>query len=304
MKAIKFVDNDIQYTESADVPQLTQRFNVLVKVHFAGICRTDIGIANGVIEHASNIVLGHEFCGTIVDIYNGEDLNRWHKGMAVSCNPMMFGNDHTDCMCGKDCDGAFAEYIAVPSSALVALPEHLLSPLGAYLEPVAAALAPFRFVPCYSELIRCCVFGDNRIAELTQLIGNHLGLKNVDLLKRTQDLGPCKYDYIIETEPQYIDNYIDALKPGGTLILKSRAFTPCTLTPNEVAMKEITIRGARYGDFDEATRILASTSRGEIGSLCCDNLLGSVYDLSEYESAFAEAQKNHSKKIFFRICAE
>ena len=62
---------------------------------------------------------------------------------------MMFGEKDSDNMCGKDCDGAFAEYIAVPSAALIGIPNHLLSPLGAYLEPVAAALAPVRFRTTY-----------------------------------------------------------------------------------------------------------------------------------------------------------
>ena len=43
MKAIKIIDNVIRYTEDTEIPTLTPQFNVLVKVHYAGICRTDIG---------------------------------------------------------------------------------------------------------------------------------------------------------------------------------------------------------------------------------------------------------------------
>ncbi len=304
MKAIKIINNTVQYTEEASIPTLSPLFNVLVKVHCAGICRTDIGIANGSISHKDSIILGHEFCGTIEGFYNGKtEFEYWRKGMTVSCNPMMFGENNTDTMCGKDCDGAFAEYIAVPSSALVGLPDHLLSPLGAYQEPVAAALAPERILKSLFDK-DICVFGDNRIAELTLQISHCMGHKNVRLVKNLSELAPCSYDCIIETEPQYINDYIDALRPGGTLILKSRAFTPSELIFNNVAMKEITIKGARYGDFNVASHILAATSSGLNGVLNTDSLLGSVYELSEYESAFIEAQKKNSKKIFFRICAE
>lgn len=304
MKAIKTTGNVVRYTEDAGIPALTPRLDVLVKVHYAGICRTDLGVADGTVSHPDNIILGHEFCGTIEAFYNGEtEFGGWRKGMAVSCNPMMFGEKDTDTMCGKDCDGAFAEYMAVPSPALIGLPDSLLSPLGAYLEPVAAALAPVRFL---TSVIGkdVCVFGDNRIAELTLQVAHGMGHKEVHLVKDISDLGSCRYDCLIETEPQYINEYIDALRPGGTLILKSRAFKPCGLVSNSVAMKEITIQGARYGDFDMAAHLLAATASGEGGALCTENLFGPVYELSRFETAFSEAQKKNGRKIFFRICAE
>lgn len=65
MKAIKIIDNIVRYTEVASIPTLSPHFNVLVKVHYAGICRTDIGVANGMVAHKDSIILGHEFCGTI-----------------------------------------------------------------------------------------------------------------------------------------------------------------------------------------------------------------------------------------------
>ncbi len=304
MKKIMIIDNVIRYIEDTNIPTLTPQFNVLVKVRYAGICRTDIGVANGTINHPDNIILGHEFCGTIEEFYNGEnELGYWRKGMAVSCNPMMFGEKHFDTMCGKDCNGAFAEYIAVPSSALIGIPDNLLSPFGAYLEPVAAALAPERFLRNFSDK-DICVFGDNRIAELTLQVAHYMGHKEVRLVKETTKLGSCKYDCIIETEPQYISEYIDALRPGGTLILKSRAFTPYELIFNDIAMKEISIQGVRYGDFNVATHILAASSSGENGVLNTERLFGSIYELSEFESAFKEAEKKNSKKIFFRICVE
>ncbi|MCR4603992.1 MAG: alcohol dehydrogenase catalytic domain-containing protein [Prevotella sp.] len=304
MRAIKIIDNTIRYLEDANMPALTPLRDVLVKVCYAGICRTDIGVANGTISHQDNIVLGHEFCGTIESFYSGgTEFACWRKGQVVSCNPMMFGEKGFDTMCGKDCDGAFAEYIAVPSSALIVMPDHLLSPLGAYLEPVAAALAPERFLKSFMGN-DICVFGDNRIAELALQVAHSMGHKEVRLVKNVLGLDSCKYDCIIETEPQYINEYIDALRPGGTLILKSRAFTPCELIFNSVAMKEITIQGARYGDFYVASHLLAATSSGLDGVLDTERLFGPVFELSEYASAFHEAQKKNSKKIFFRLCAE
>lgn len=304
MKAIKIYNNKTCYTDNGTMPELTPFRNVLVKVFYAGVCRTDIGISKGIIAHKDGIVLGHEFCGVIDSFYNGDDsCDNWQKGMAVSCNPMLFGeSDMKDEMCGKDVDGAFAEYIAVPGKALIGLSQHLLNPLGAFLEPVAAALAPIKYIRTRPQK-SVCVFGNNRIAELTLQVAHCMGEKEVKLVKHIDKLTDNSYDCIIETEAQYIDKYIQALRPKGILILKSRAFQQSSIIPNEVAMKEITIQGARYGDFGAASHILYATSAGSC-MLQTDALFGPIYELTDFERAFHEAQKTDSKKVFFRICAE
>ena len=299
MRAVIHHKTSITYKTDRDIPKLTSLCNVLVKVYYAAICRTDIGIAKGIIPAKENIVLGHEFCGKIVGFVNGEsEMDGWHKGDAVSANPMSFGI-REDTMCGKDCDGAFAEFIAVPSSALVAIPPHLLSPYGAFLEPVAAALAPLKYISG-----KTCIYGGNRIAELTYQVAWAMGKRHIERITNTEDLQKNYYDCIIETEPFNIDAYIDALQPGGTLVLKSRSYTPSLFTANAVAMKEVCIKGARYGDFSVASHILTAAVNHLPNTLDTKTLFGNIYKLSQFEEAFAEAERTDSKKTFFKICAE
>ena len=272
---------------------------MLVRVYYAGICRTDIGIGKGTVPAREDIVLGHEFCGKIAGFMNGEsEMGNWKLGDVVSVNPMSFSRTG-DTMCGKDCDGAFAEYIAVPSRALIHLPPHLLSPLGAFLEPVAAALAPLDYING-----RTCIFGGSRIAELTYQVAQAMGKRHIERIEHTDDLQRNCYDCIIETEPFNIDAYIEALRPGGMLVLKSRSYTPSCFTANTIAMKEVCIRGARYGDFNVASYILTATAHHLANSLNTSTLFGNTYELSQYEAAFAEAERTGSKKTFFKICAE
>ena len=101
-----------------------------------------------------------------------------------------------------------------------------------------------------------------------------------------------------------IDAYIDALKPGGTLVLKSRSYTPSLFTANAVAMKEVCIKGARYGDFSVASHILTAAVNHLPNTLDTKTLFGNIYKLSQFEEAFAEAERTDSKKTFFKICAE
>lgn len=301
MKALVLHDSGIDYQTDREMPRLTSCFDVLVEVHFAGICRTDIGIAERNIPAKANIVMGHEFCGRIAGFVNGDDeMEGWHVGDVVSANPMVF-SDKGDMMCGKECDGAFAEYIAVPHQALIKLPPYFLSPLGAFLEPVAAALAPLKHIDGRD---RVCIFGANRIAALTSQVARAMGHQHIERVTRLDALEKDHYDCIIETEPAHIDAYVDALKPGGLLILKSRSFAPSTIISNTIAMKEICIQGARYGDFGVASHILAASAHGVKHTLDTSTLFGPVYELSDYEKAFTEAALPRNKKIFFKLCAE
>lgn len=299
MRAIILNKSSAIYKTDRDIPKLTSLFDVLVKVYYAGICRTDIGIGKGIVPAKENIVMGHEFCGKIEGFLNGEcKMDDWKVGDVVSANPMFFGTNG-DTMCGKDCNGAFAEYIAVPSEALVHLPPHLLSPFGAFLEPVAAALAPLKYING-----KTCIFGGSRIAELTYQVARVMGHHDIERVIYTGDLGKNRYDCIIETEPSNIDAYINALKPGGTLVLKSRSYIPCSFTANTIAMKEVCIRGARYGDFNVASHILTAAANHLPYTLDTSVLFGDIYELSQIEAAFAEAEHTESKKTFFKICAE
>lgn len=294
MYAIKINGKNVGL-HKCEIPQTTPELNVLVKVYYAGICRTDLSVASGKIPTRDDLTLGHEFCGKIVSFYD-RPVDGFHIDDVVSADPMKFGCKDEDCMCGVDCDGAFTEYIAAPSSALVKLPADLLNPVGAYLEPVAAALAPFKFI--HDKSLKICIFGDNRIARLASQTAKISGYENLDCVMDKAFLKDNTYDVIIETIPEYINEFVKALKRGGTLILKSRCTSSVSLLPNTVAMKEITICGARYGSFQSAVEILHNNQ------LQTNELLGDVFALKDFEKAFAEAQKGNSKKIFFEICAE
>lgn len=303
MRALTLNRQNIEYITDVGIPKLTSHNDVLVRVFYAGICRTDVDITKGIVPAKEGIILGHEFCGMIVGLLDSNaQMGSWSIGDCVSANPMSFGVK-SDVMCGKDCDGAFAEYIAVPHKALVSIPPCLLSPMGAFLEPVAAALAPLKFIE-KKPGGRICIFGQSRIAELACQIAKIKGYRNIDHVVCVDDLKQNYYDYIVETEAKNIDAYADALKPHGTLILKSRSFAPSLFTANTIAMKEIGIQGARYGDFNEASTLLTSAAQQSPSRLDTGSLFGNIYQLSQYQTAYAEASLPNSKKTFFKICAE
>jgi threonine 3-dehydrogenase len=115
--------------ELRDVPQPGPGINdVLIQVHKAGICGTDLHIEAWDAWAAATIepplVVGHEFVGEIIDV--GTNVSDFHAGDIVSgeghvvcgrCRNCMAGRRH---LCahsiglGVGRDGAFAEYVVLP----------------------------------------------------------------------------------------------------------------------------------------------------------------------------------------------
>ncbi len=69
MKAIINHNNFVKL-EDVETPQIDAVNNVLIKVKLAAICRTDLYVAEGIIPSNEGIILGHEFYGEVVHVFN------------------------------------------------------------------------------------------------------------------------------------------------------------------------------------------------------------------------------------------
>ena len=290
---------------------------VVVKVSHAGICKTDLKVADGSLAAKKDkIILGHEFSGTIVEIgpeCNGEKT-AFKIGDFVVANPML--SDATDEMLGKDVDGCFAEYVVVPANNLflVAMPLIRRCPelkkLAAYCEPVAAAMGVAPKIPCYLEntviagdptdriakLLKFCIEGDSRVVcskrKIEIIEPERLALE-IDVGKRR--MPTC----IIECCPSMIEKLVKCVAPGGTIILKSRGYVGLeNVLINDIVMREIFLVGAKYDSFYNAIDFILENQ---------DELLPMIdnrdFMLEEFEEAFKEARKLNAKKVMFK-CAQ
>jgi len=77
---------------------------LLVDVILSGICRTDIYVANDLLEH-KNVILGHEFSGVI----SQSKSNLFIKNDFVACLPIFL--DST--MLGVDHNGCFSQQVVI-----------------------------------------------------------------------------------------------------------------------------------------------------------------------------------------------
>ena len=161
MVAIKKLDDapGLNWCPETPVPRIGPR-DVLVAITHAGICGTDRHIYEWDAWSRSRvkqgIVVGHELVGRVVEV--GDAVSRTAVGQRVSaeghigcgvCEPCRTGNGHicekVDIL-GIDCDGCFAQYLAVPEENVwpvhADIPDHvaaIFDPLGNAMHTVMAA---------------------------------------------------------------------------------------------------------------------------------------------------------------------
>lgn len=161
MKALRlFGKNDIRLVE-VPVPEIKDD-ELLMKTDAAAICGTDVRMwQNGYkgVDEAHPLTLGHELAGTVVQV--GKDVPFYKEGMQLAiapnigcgiCDACVSGNPHlcpTYQAFGINMDGAFAEYVKVPSSAIVRgnlmlLPKGVTPEEAALNEPLSCAFNGFQ----------------------------------------------------------------------------------------------------------------------------------------------------------------
>ena len=144
--------NQLEYKE-IDKPSLRVGY-VLVEVHAAGVCNSDIARVFTTGTYHFPTIPGHEFSGKVVEAFD-EAGEAW-VGKRVGIFPLIPCKECASCkeeqyeMCsnynylGSRCDGGFAEYVAVPVWNLIELPEGVSYQEAAMLEPASVALHAVR----------------------------------------------------------------------------------------------------------------------------------------------------------------
>ncbi|MGV6827293.1 MAG: zinc-dependent alcohol dehydrogenase [bacterium] len=289
--------------EEVAEPQLDHTEDVKIKVITAGLCRTDVYAMNGEIPVQEPLILGHEFCGEVIE--SGPD-SPFNPGDVVTANPLIKCGECDECKAGRECsrphflglqeNGAFAEEISVPAGNLFPVESRVDPRRAAYTEPLAAALAVLK-API-NPTDHGAIIGDGRIAELTYRVLKHYGFESIERGPTLSFANKAnQMDFAIEAEatPSSLHTLLKIVKQGGTAILKSRPASPVPFDVNLAVRKDIAIYAVGYGSFDEAVRLLSE------GELPVDDLLGPSYPLDQYTEAVQAAYAPDAPKIFFDI---
>jgi Threonine dehydrogenase and related Zn-dependent dehydrogenases len=149
MKALVLEENATLAYKDVPAPKRDREDWVGVSVKAAGICGSDLhrGFEGG--AYHTPLVMGHEFSAVVEEPVVG---GRFGKGARVAVYPLLWcgkcascqTGDYAQCVAydyyGSRRDGAFAEYLYVPESNLLAIPDHVDIVHAAMCEPAAVAL--------------------------------------------------------------------------------------------------------------------------------------------------------------------
>jgi len=130
--------------------------DALLEIQVAAICGSDI---HGFLGHSERrkpgLVLGHEAVATIVDV--DPAVKSWKAGQRVVVNPLLTCGSCAACLAGRQnlcaswkvlgldrTQGTYAEFVAVPASALYPLPDGLSAQEAVLTEPLANVVHYFR----------------------------------------------------------------------------------------------------------------------------------------------------------------
>ncbi len=276
MQALWLEDNDISLR---DTPKPDTKTEALIRIRMAGVCSTDLELVKGYYPYTG--ILGHEFIGEVANAPDpawvgarvvGEiNASCWECAACRSGRPTHCENRTVLGIVNRD--GVFAEYTTLPLENLHRVPDSVPDEMAVFTEPLAAALEIQQQIQI-RPTDRVLLVGAGRLG---QLIAQTLALTGCDLrvLARHQlqkdlltargiritsedEIQPAKFDLIVEATGSTGGYSIarKAVRPRGTLVLKSTYKGDVTVDFSSIVVDEIQIIGSRCGPFAPALRLM------------------------------------------------
>ena len=320
MRALRFGNGQLGL---ADVEVPAAGGEALVRVRLAGVCNTDLEIVRGYAGFEGT--LGHEFVGVVESAPGAPGLEgrRVVGEINAGCGRCQLcrAGDSRHCpertvlgIVGRD--GAFAEYLRLPATNLLPVPDDVPDERAVFTEPLAAACGVAERVRIERET-RVAVVGDGKLGLLcaqalragtratVTLVGRHERKLEVARGRgvRTAKAGelPASYarafDVAVEASgsPAGFETALGLLRPRGTLVLKSTFHGKTELDAAPVVVDEISIVGSRCGRFRPALELLRR------GAVETDALIDAEFPLSEGPRAFERAAEPGAMKVLLRV---
>ncbi len=177
---------------------IISKSEVLIKVHTACVCGTDVHLEYDRFANSPPFVLGHEFSGIIEEI--GAEVEGLKKGDRVvsannpfacgKCGVCILGNPN---LCpqkramGIHSDGCFADYVKLPKNLIHKIPENVSMKQAALMEPLAVATHAVANRCGINKGDSVVVFGAGAIGLLAAQVARAEGAKTVLLVGTGRD---------------------------------------------------------------------------------------------------------------------
>lgn len=272
--------------EIIDVDEPTVRSGtVKIKLEAASVCGTDLHIYNWDAWAAGRIhpprIIGHEFCGTIVEV--GEGVTERKVGDFVASESHIVCGKCIQCQSGQahvcidtqilgvDVDGGFAEYAVLPWEN-ARLTDHSISPIIAAFQDALGNAVHTAFAgpiegcnllitgmgPIGQFAVSVCkAMGANKIiatevspyrTELAYKAGADIVMNPIekDVASEIETICPDGVDGVLEMSghPSQLALAVKAVRPGGRISLLGVYGVPeQSINLNEVIFKGIDVQG-------------------------------------------------------------
>jgi threonine dehydrogenase-like Zn-dependent dehydrogenase len=316
MQALWLEDGQLSMRDVA-MPDAGGQGEALVRVRLSGICGTDLELVRGYYPYTG--VLGHEFVGDVVESPDPE----WLGARVVAEINDACGTCAT-CRAGRPThceartvlgisgrDGAHAEYVRLPLANLHRVPDSVSDDAAVFTEPLAAAVEILQQVHI-APADRVLLVGAGRlgqlVAQVLAMTGSELNVvarhqHQRDLLRARgiatiaeADIEPRSHDVVVEAtgSPNGLGVARAALRPRGTLVLKSTYAGEVTIDLSPFVVDEITIVGSRCGPFAPAIRLL---ERGDVDPT---QLIAQRYALADGLEAMSRAAERGVMKVLLK----
>jgi len=285
MKAMVFHDvGKIEMTQ-IPVPKVTQPDDVLLKVRTVGICGSDLKIIEGKHHFKPDTVLGHEFCGEVLEI--GTHVSHVKVGDRVAVDNNIRCGFCSFCRMGltSQCveiktsalgvmrDGGYAEYCLVPEKQCYVLPGEIDDILGTQVETLATVvngmntllMLPYDYVLIlgfgpigylFAQFARN-IAAKVAVTEIDPFrigVARECGLtvwnpQQEDIEKNiTEFTYGRKADIVIEATGNALGQALQCVTPGGKVLpFGMDSSVQLTVTPNEITRWATRILGLYLG---------------------------------------------------------
>jgi threonine dehydrogenase-like Zn-dependent dehydrogenase len=301
-----------------DVAPPRNSHEALIKIRKAGICSTDLELVKGYYPYTG--ILGHEFVGDVVE---ADDVS-WIGQRVVGEINVVCGRCE-QCLNGRSThcenrtvlgivnrDGTLAEFTQLPLANLHRVPDSVPDEMAVFTEPLAAALEIQQQIQI-EPTDRVLLVGAGRlgqlIAQTLALTGCNLHVvarhaHQQDLLKRRgirviaeEEIQPWRCDVVVEAtgSPGGFALARKAIRPRGTLVMKSTYKGEMSVNFSSIVVDEINIIGSRCGPFEPALRLM------ETRQVDPTFLIAEEFKLQDALKAFERAAETGVLKVLVEI---
>ncbi|MBF2004296.1 MAG: alcohol dehydrogenase catalytic domain-containing protein [Chlorogloeopsis fritschii C42_A2020_084] len=316
MKGLWLENKQLQLLSDIPIPEPPPG-EALVRVLCAGICNTDLELTRGYYPFTG--ILGHEFVGIVEQGPENLVNQRVVGEINAVCGQCRFCRSGNSTHCENrtvlgivNRHGAFADYLCLPVENLHIVPDRIPTEVATFTEPVAAALEIQQQLTLQPNH-RVLVVGDGKLGQLVAqtvalsgcellVVGRHPEkLANLEARGIKTGFADAVTDKAFDVSVECTGNAQGfaiarrALRPRGTLVLKSTYAGNLSLDASSLVVDEITVIGSRCGPFPLALEVLAQ------GKVDVQPLIHARYSLSEGLAAFAHAQTKGVLKVLLEM---